>query len=738
MAAPKPNEIRECFKDYRNDWQDIREEADLDMRAISVTGPWTDEDREMRENAARPCIHLDQINQFLNQVNGNVRKNKRAPKAIPKGNGANDADASKRSSLIMGIEERSQAQPIYLGAFQSMVERSYAFSVIRTEYRDDSSFDQDLVIKPIPNPDTVLLSPHYKQPNASDVPDAFILDQVPKSEFKNKYGDADITDFSGAVMGETHASDWITDRTVQVAEYWKVEHTYSKLLLVQLVDPTTGASMGPPQIFKEAEWLELKARGAAGEVKRDRKVAKPKVMQYMTNGLEILDEIEWAGQRIPIISCLGPERWTTEGGNAKRELLSMVRFARDPQMLFDFLASQECELAGMVPKVPFVGYVGQFETDAEAWDEVTKVPHPYLQADIVIDKGSNEVLPLPQRENFDAPFAEYEQAKDAAARALQASMGITPLPDAAQRRNQKSGVALEKIDDMESLGSFHFVDRYENGYLHNMAWQLNDLITPIMDTERQMPVAQPDGSRKLMHLVGNTSHPLDDQGSYTVQGSDGQQLPADHMHTGKGEFDVTISTGPAEASERAEQDDFVDGLIENIANLPAPGTPAAKVLALGIRMRPTLGPIGRQIADVFDPPPADPNMPPEAQAAIQQLQSKLQELSQENAALHADRAGKVLEQKTKLIIEQMKQDGENLRTQLVNDIKVLLGEIAAKSQDESERRQMYKEFWLENHGAAHDAGLEAMSHQHAQEIAEQSAALQPTAPPDQPQPQDGA
>ena len=121
-----------------------------------------------------------------------------------------------------------------------------------------------------------------------------------------------------------------------------------------------------------------------------------------------------------------------------------------------------------------------------------------------------------------------------------------------------------------------------------------------------MPIAQPDGKRSTMQIVGNTSHPIDDTGAYEVQG-----LDEGHLHTGKGEFDVTLSTGPSEDSEREEQDDFVDTLIENIANLPQPGTPAAKVFALGIRMRPTLGPVGQQIADVFDPPPPDPNMPPQ-------------------------------------------------------------------------------------------------------------------------------
>ena len=728
MSTPEPKEIRDCFQEYRDAWREIRDAAMEDMRAISPEGPWSDEDRDARKGSGRPCIHLDQLNQFLAQVNGNVRKSKRAVKVMPKGNGMNDEDAKKRSAVIMAIEERSQAQPIYLSAFQSMTERSYGFAVIRTEYPnnniaddgdiDPSVFNQEIVIKPIQNPDMVLLSPYYKQPDASDIPDAFLLDLIPKKQFKENYPKARVTDFGDQDLTDSSITDWIKDKYIQVAEFWKVQSSYKTVLLVEVSDPKTGEPMGAPMVFREDEWKKLKASGTRGEVKRERRVEVPKVFQYMTNGLEILDEVPWHGSRIPIISCLGPERWTTEGGTAKRQLLSMVRFARDPQMLLDYFASGECEEAGQIPKAPFIGYKGSFESDKETWDEITKVPHAYVQGDITTDAASGQILPLPTRPEWTPHFDVWELAKDAAGRAIQAAIGISFLPDAAQRRNQKSGVALEKIDDMENLGATAFVDRYENGFLHNCGWQINELITPILDTQREVPITKPDGTRSTMQLVGNTSHPIDDDGAYEVQG-----LEPDHLHTGKGESGVTISTGPSHDSERDEQGEFVDQLIENLPNLPQPGTPAAKVLALGIRMRPNLGPIGAQIADTFDPP--DPsNLPPEAQAAIQQMQAQVTQLQQENQALHMDRAGRVLEQQTKLQIETMKTETQKQISQLQNDIKVLVAEIQAKSQDSAERVQMYKEFYLENHGAAHDFAMQQDQQAHDHAIADKNAATQ--------------
>lgn len=717
MSTPTPKEIRDTFSDFRNAWQTVRDEAAADMRCISVEGPWTPEDRAAREDAGRPCIHLDKINPALDKYAGNLRKNKRAIKTTPKGNGANDDDAKTRSSVIMGIEDRSNApSSVYIPCAESTAQRSYGFSVIRTEFEDSKSFDQQILIKLVPNPDSVLISPYYKMQDASDIDEGFLVDTILKKQFKRKYPKAKITDFNGDFMGDAGVGDWVKENYLQIAEFWKIHQDLRTLLLIRTPESED------PQIAWEDE---LKNRDRGGrfkkirdgiEVLREREVMTPRVMQYMTNGVEIFDEVPWAGSRIPIISCLGPERWVTEGGTAKRQLLSMVRFARDPQMLYDFLASQEAEEAGMVPKSPFVGAKGQFESDKEVWEEITKIPHAFVQYDAMTDPTGQNPLPPPERPRYVANFEQYEVAKDSAERAVLSTLGNSTIPQEAQRRNQKSGVAIERIDDIESLGSFHFVDRYENGYLHNMGWQINELITPILDTQREMPITQPDGKRTTLHLVGNTSHPLSEDGAYEVQG-----LPADHFHTGKGEFDVTISTGPSHQSEREEQGEFVDQLLENIANLPQPGTPQAKVFALGIKMRPTLGPIGQQIADIFDPP--DPsNLPPQAQAAIQNMQSQLQAAQQELIALHADRAGRVLEQKTRLTIEQMKQENENLRAQLANDIKVLLAEISAKAQNEDERAQMYKEFWLENHGAAHDFALQWQQQQHEHAIADKQAA----------------
>lgn len=744
MASPTPKEIRQCFQDYRSAWQETRDEAATDMRYID-NDPWDPDDRAAREQAGRPCLSLDELNQYINQYCNNLRKNKRAIQVMAKGSGANDADAQKRSSLIMGIEERSNAQLAYINAAQCAAERSYGFAVIRTEYKDFDSFDQEILIKPILNPDTVLLSPHYKQPDASDIADAFLLDLIPRAQFKKKYSKARITDFSGEEMASSLGfNDWVKEKYVQVGEYWKVQYKRRRLLLVDSPE-------GPVKIFED-ELKEKSTRDRAGrfmarpnvKILRDRDVEIPYVMQYLTNGIEILDEIKWAGTRIPIIACFGKEMWMTQGGIAKRKLISMIRMARDAQMLYAFLATQECEEAGMIPKVPFVGYKGQFDSDQETWDELNKIPHAYAQVDILIDGANGQVLPIPERPSYQPNFQQYELAKDAAKRAIQSAMGIMPLPTAAQRQSEKSGIALEKIQDQEAIGSFHFTDNVDR-FLHNMGWQVNELITPILDTAREMPITNPDKTRTTMHLVGNASHPLDEEGAYEVQ-----DLPEEHLHTGVGEFDVTISTGPDHDSERQKESDFVDTLIENIQSLPIPPAIGTKLLALAIRMK-NLGGMGNQLAELLDPP-QNTDMPPAAQAAIAQLQGQLTQLQTENAALHADRAGRVLEQQTKVQIETMRVDLARFEKNIDYITQIVKAQLAAKSKADTTQAQIDAQRELDqlgfdhdqidrSHDAAHDVAMAGVDHANNQDLAAQTAAAAAAAAAAQPaagQPGSGA
>src|SRR5277367_5079689 len=237
-TSPTTKEIRDCYSEFMNEWQSIREEAAIDVRYVAGD-PWDKEDRLKREEAGRPCISLDELNQYLNQYNNTLRQNKRAIQVIPKGSGANDADATRRENIIRGIENESNAQEAYVTMAENAASRSYGYLLLGTAYRDDATdeseadermFEQKITISRVANPDTILLNPGFEKADASDVEDGFVLKRIKRSDFARKYPDAQKQSFTPDDMKQ--AKDWISEKDLQIAEYWKIHKTPKKLLLL--------------------------------------------------------------------------------------------------------------------------------------------------------------------------------------------------------------------------------------------------------------------------------------------------------------------------------------------------------------------------------------------------------------------------------------------------------------------------------------------------------------------------
>ena len=560
-------EIRDRFREWSASWQEARDHRQKLMRYL-CGNPWEQADIDAR--AGRPCLSHDELNQYVFQCVNSARQSKRGIKIEPAGGQATQKTAELRQDIARTIEYQSKAQAVYLQGYQDEVEGGYGFNRVSRRYVDEDSDDQEIVIRPIPNPDSVVYDPHCKEADWSDARGCFILDPIPRSEFKSLYPDARITDFGKEDY--LLAPEWIQEKVVLVAEYWK--------LVTEVRKSKTGK----------------------------REIVAKKVMQYITNGVEILERNPQPGKEVPIVPFIGLQRYVNdEAQGSRRRLFALATFALDPQMSLAYLVSQEAEEAGLTPKSPYKGYVGQFETDNEAWEQLTKVPRPYIQADVVVD-GSGNILPLPTREQFTPNFAAYEVAKESARRAIQAAMGINPLPTAAQRQNEKSGIALQKIQASQEVGSFHFVDGYERA-LERIGRIVDSWIPVTYDAaDRTMWLHQEGKPRRKVVL--NSSVP-DEDGAFNVVSEE-----EDH--------DVTIGTAPSAASQEQAASDFLDLLVSNIANLPIDPPAKAKLLSLAIEMK-ELGPLGKEMAEIISPDPETPR-PAAAQQMIGQAKQQMTQL----------------------------------------------------------------------------------------------------------------
>lgn len=660
-------EIREDYTYYRDFWRDNHNEMKTDLRFISGD-PWEPDDRRNREDNNRPVLCPDELSQYQNATINNLRQNKRAIQVNPKGSGATDKDAERRSAIIKGIEYKSNAQGAYTNAFENQINCGMGFFRITTKVVDKKSGDQEPRIKDIENPLSVLLDPNAKEPDFSDMKRCFVMDILRKRDFGKQYPKAKMSSFAADDMST--APDWFQGENILVAEYWRIDG----------YDPETGEG--------------------------------GKVTQYVTNGVEILSRTPWIGSWIPIISAMGKKVYVPHGSEMKRYYYSQIRLARGPQMMLAYGASHEAEVVGMLPRVPMMGYVGQFETDKEAWDSLNTIPRAYIQVDPVVDEGGGGVLPLPTRAQFGPDIAGYEAFNERWRRAIQAAMGITPLPTAAQRQNEKSGIALEKIQSQQAIGSFHFTDNFDRA-IENCGRQLDELITLVMDTAREVTGRKADDTHDVMHVVpGGTPLPQAEPGQPPITGDD-------ILDPKRGDFDVTISSGMSYQSQREQASDFVDTLIQNLDSLPLSPQSKATLLARAISLK-DIGPIGDDLAKIIDPQGDGMPVPPQAQQMIAQLQQQLQLLQQANVQYQTKVSELEFEKKAGMV----KGQNDIILKKMQIEADLAVAEIETKSQVLGERIEFVHDLVKQLIGQAHESGMAAQNAQQTQDLTAQQGQQQ--------------
>lgn len=650
-------EIREDYTYFRDFWRENYEEAKTDLRYVSGD-PWEPNERRTREDNGRPVLCPDELEQYLNATINNLRQNPLGIKIEPKGNGATDEYAERRQAIIRNIEYDSVAQAAYTNAYSCAINCGFGFFRVTTRKINKGSDEVEPRIKIIGNPTSVLLDPNAKEADYSDMKRCFVIDVMRDSDFARSYPNAQKRSFSTDDL--KIAPEWFDGgKNIVVAEYWRIDG--------------------------------YDADGQGG-----------KVTQYITNGLEILEETEWAGSRIPIIPVLGKEMYVPKGGKMARMFYSMIRKARGPQMMLAYISSQEAEEYGMAPRAPFVGYKGQFESDADAWNTLNKVPRAYVQVDPVVDEASGQLLPLPTRPAFIPNAQAYEIGKESWRRSIQSSMGIVPLPTAAQRQNEKSGVALERIQTQQAVGSYHFTANFKLS-LQNAGWQINELITNILDTPRQIAGRGQDDQQKLLHVVpGGQAQQALPEGSEVIDPT-------------AGEYDVTISSGPSFQSQREAADQFADLLVQQIDALPIPPPAKAKLLSLSVKLK-NIGPLGDEMADILDPPQDQP-IPPAAQQQMAQLSQQLQVAH----AMGQQLFQKVQELEFEKKAAVVKTQGEMEIRKLELETDLAKAEITTKAQQLSERLTLVTDLFQQLLDHKHEFAMQAVGAQQQQDLAQQQA-----------------
>ena len=625
---------------------------DLEFRAGNQ---WPENIKRDRELDGRPCLVINRIPQFVQQVTNDQRQNRPAIKVHPVDSGADPETAKTIQGLVRHIEYNSNADVAYDTAFDSAVTGGRGFFRIITDYSNPTSFEQEILIKRISNPFSVFFDPYSKEPDGSDASFAFVEEILSPEEYKTRYPNSELARTSDWESIGNQAPSWMRDGSARVAEYFYKESIDETVHLL-----STGESV------RDADLQSLLSNAALSgqtvEVVRSRKTSIPVIKWCKLNAVEVLEETEWPGIYIPIIPVYGNELDI----NGKRILEGVIRNAKDPARMYNYWASAETEAIALAPRTPFIMAEGQDEGYEGDWATANRRNHSTLKYKPVSIGGV--ACPPPQRNAFEPAVQAITMARMAAADDIKATTGIYDAAIGA-RSNETSGVAIQRRSMQAQTSNFHFVDNLTRSLRH-AGRILIDLIPKVYDTARTTRIIGEDGESKVVPI----NQQFNDNGKEVLY-----QLDA-------GKYDITVDVGPSYASKRQEA---VSSMLDVIKAYPQLAQFAGDLFVKNMdwpgaqefadRIKKTLPP---NLVD--DQKNKAQEIPPQVQAQMQQMGQMVEQLTAKLHEAHdaLDQKSLELESKERIELKKLEVSLEIERAKLdqKDSLALLNAEIASINQ----------------------------------------------------------
>jgi hypothetical protein len=631
------DKINEVIKFWRlvNDADSTnRAEALMDVK-FAAGDQWPVEIQNSRNLESRPCLTINKIDSYIRQVTNQQRMQRPRIKVHPVNNLADYKIAQVIEGITRHIEVNSNADTAYDTAFDYAVRMGWGYWRINTKYVSETSFDQEIYIDTIDNPFTVYFDPNSILPDGSDAERCLITTVMDKKIFRENYPGADDgANFQQRSTGDDTAS-WLTKEDIRVAEYFYIERERAKLYL--LSDGTSG--------FADSDNFFARVEASGLTVVDERDSFRKAVKWMKCTAMEILEEKTWAGKYIPVVPCYGAQVIIDD----KRKKYGLVRFAKDPQRMYNFWRTSMTESVALAPKAKWLLAEGQDEGHENEWAMANIKSTPvlrYKQKDI-----EGQPAPAPTRLQPEPPPTGIMEAAGAISADLQMVLGVldpNQLPS-----GNISGKALAGQQNQVDLSNFHFYDNMTRS-IRQTGKIILDLIPKIYDTER------------VMRIIGSDGQP--DMTTINQANAIGEVL----NDVTVGEYDVVMDTGPGFQTKRQQAVESMMPLLTgnaelfNIAgdlvfrNMDFPG---ADVIADRLA---AMNPLA-QIDEKSD-------VPPEIQMRLAQSQQMIEQLQQQLQA-----AG--LEINNRMQVAQIKEEGATKRklmdvtarahnTETINEAKV--------------------------------------------------------------------
>lgn len=611
--------IREWFRESADATDAVRQRMVADLRfASGGDEQWIvggSNFAEIRRKSGRPVHTVNRIPGFVKQVTNAIREARTGIEYIPVDDEADQETAEVLQGLARHVEQNSMADIAYETAMEHQVRAGLGWFYARTDFVDDGSDEQDILIERVRNPLTIYWDPACQRWDFSDARYLFRVEDLPLETYRRLYGqDAPIASLEEFTSTGAHASYWRFKDRIRVAEVYYIEHVPRQL--VALADP--GGGEPTKHFLDEIPQEVLSAAAQMNAVAPVRTVSVPVVMWAKVNGIGVIDgnKDKTAGRRIPgrwipFAPVIGDE----QDINGDVDYRGMVRDLRDAQMMVNFWQSAITEAIALAPRAPYIVSAGQLGDFKDIWDNANTASFAYLPYET--EDVAGHLVPPPQRNVMEPAIQAMVLALQIAENHLRALAGFYDV-EPRERKQEQSGRAILARQQQGERGNGHFHGNLSRAIRH-MGRILLAQFPEVYDTARVKRIIGADeNERNVVVYSGEENKP---QQPVVPKG---RQEPLRQFDLSVGRYDVRTTVGPSYPTRRQEG---LDKLTELAKVNPLVGqagadlivgmvdSPGSRELSQRLKKMP-------QIAQLISQDEGDP------QTKIVQLQAQMSQMGQ--------------------------------------------------------------------------------------------------------------
>ena len=321
--------------------RDQRENArEADRFLLEKDGQWEESIARTLDSQKRPRYTFDQTTPAVEFIMSEIEGMQFGVNVKPHSGGADKDGALLREDIIRTIENDSQASTIYRKAARRMIRRGYDAWMVKADYADPWSFEQDLQVVAIPNAiNRVWVSSTATELTSADADTAYVLTSMSPEDYKQQFPNGSGVSVSDADSYEEY--DVYKPQVITIADRY-----YKKSVTVEVAQLSNGDVVELNE-ENEAKIAQLALAGVT--VARTKKVNDFRVYHCrFDGGGKLSDERATVFKSCPVVTLYGNMELT--GESSKRIYSGIVEKLIDYQRVLNYGKSREVEEGALAPR----------------------------------------------------------------------------------------------------------------------------------------------------------------------------------------------------------------------------------------------------------------------------------------------------------------------------------------------------------------------------------------------------